>query len=123
MRLKALPLLPALLGFSLLTRNPDEGLRLTAIQRWVGIVGTTIAQSVALHFVLRRYITGTDRPSWNLDYQWEWWWSWMPSPLTTWLIASLAFAYLAYRAFSLFASAGSSPSSATRAVPPPESVL
>ena len=118
-----LPLLPALLGFSLLTRNPDEGLRLTAIQRWVGIVGTTIAQSVALHFVLRRYITGTDRPSWNLDFQWEWWWSWMPSPLTTWLIASLAFAYLAYRAFSPFASTGSSPSSATRAVPPPESVL
>jgi hypothetical protein len=117
-----LPLLPAMVGFALLTRDPDGGIRLTSAQRWLAIVATTIAQSVALHWVLRRYITGSDIASWNLNYNVEWWWSWMPSPLVTWAIASLAFGYVAYRAFALCASSRTRPA-ASHASPTPDPIL
>ncbi len=101
-----LPLLPALVGFALLTRDRDAGLRLSRAQRATLVVATSIAQAAALHAVLRRYTVGTDQRNWNLDANVEWWWSWMPSPLLTWLVASIAFSYLAYRVFALFATAG-----------------
>ncbi len=101
-----LPLLPALVGIALLTRDRDAGLRLSRAQRATLVVATSIAQAAALHAVLRRYTVGTDLPNWNLDANVEWWWSWMPSPLLTWLVASIAFSYLAYRVFALFATAG-----------------
>lgn len=55
-----------------------------------------IAQSVALHFNIRRYVTGVDVQGWNLDAGTEWWWSGLPfSPMGIWVIGSAAFAALA----------------------------
>ena len=70
---------------------------------WRVTVAIAVAQAAALHQVLQRYIVGLDQPGFDLDRTVEWWWSWMPGPMLTWVVASLAFAYLAYRAFALFA--------------------
>jgi hypothetical protein len=51
-----------------------------------------VAHTFALHAVMRRYITGTDVVSWNLNRKAEWWWDPLPSPMLTWFIASLAYA-------------------------------
>lgn len=55
----------------------------------IGLVG---ANSLALHTNLRRYITGADVSALNLDRAIEWWWDFGPSPMTVWVLGSLAFA-------------------------------
>jgi hypothetical protein len=55
------------------------------------VMGLSIANSVALHSNIRRYVTGIDVRSYNLDRDVEWWWSSAPSPMAIWLIGSAAF--------------------------------
>jgi hypothetical protein len=64
------------------------------VQLVIVIVGLAVAQSVALHTNILRYTLGLDEGGLNLDSHVEWWWSFGPSPLTTWLIGSVAFAVL-----------------------------
>ena len=47
---------------------------------------------VALEVNLRRYVTGIDEPGLNLDNGLEWWWSVPFSPMTVWVVGSIAFA-------------------------------
>ena len=51
----------------------------------------SISHAFALHAVMRRYITGTDVVSWNLNRKAEWWWEPLPSPMITWFIAVVAY--------------------------------
>jgi hypothetical protein len=51
----------------------------------------SIANSVALHVNLRRYVTGIDVGGYNLNRDVEWWWSAAPSPMAIWTVGSLAF--------------------------------
>ena len=89
-----LPLIVLLAGLLLLTvdRRTFSVSRLQAI-----VVGLAlgIAQSLALHVNIRRYVTGSDQPGANLDAGYEWWWSAFPlSPMAIWMLGTLAFAAL-----------------------------
>jgi len=56
-----------------------------------------IAQTVALHVNLRRYVTGISHQGWNLNSGIEWWWSdAIVSPMVVWGVGSLAFAALVF---------------------------
>ena len=51
----------------------------------------SFAQSLSLHQSIRRYVTGTNIAGWNLNKGAQWWWTYGPSPMTIWLIGSVAF--------------------------------
>jgi hypothetical protein len=53
-----------------------------------------VAQSVALHENMRRYITGVDAIGLNLNHGIEWWWPIGISPMAVWIAGSVAFAAL-----------------------------
>ncbi|WP_186316527.1 DUF2142 domain-containing protein [Microbacterium sp. BH-3-3-3] len=62
------------------------------VQLTVAAVGLVVANSVALHVNLRRYVTGLDRVGINLDRDIEWWWNAPVSPMGLWVIGTFAFA-------------------------------
>lgn len=51
-------------------------------------------QFIALHTVLRRYVTGNDIQGWNIDAGAEWWWSLAVLPMGVLVVASAAYAAL-----------------------------
>jgi hypothetical protein len=51
----------------------------------------SLGQSLSLHQSIRRYITGTNISGWNLNEGAQWWWTYGPSPLSIWMIGSVAF--------------------------------
>jgi len=51
----------------------------------------SLGQSLSLHQSIRRYVTGTNVSGWNLNYGAQWWWTHGPSPLSIWIIGSVAF--------------------------------
>jgi hypothetical protein len=51
----------------------------------------TLGNSIALHQTMRRYITGVDVIGWNLNKNAEWWWTVGPSPMTIWMLGTIAF--------------------------------
>ncbi|MFJ2535355.1 DUF2142 domain-containing protein [Microbacterium maritypicum] len=67
-------------------------LAMNRVQLSVIVGGLTIANSLALHVNMRRYITGLDVAGVNLDRDAEWWWNTPISPMTVWIVGSLAFA-------------------------------
>jgi hypothetical protein len=72
-------------------------LSLGGFQQFFVILSLGMAESVALHFNIRRYVTGVDIQGWNLNADLEWWWSGLPlSPMAVWLVGSLAFTGLIY---------------------------
>lgn len=66
-------------------------LAMSRLQLAVLVVSLGIANSMALHVNLRRYITGLDDPGMNLDRDVEWWWNTPISPMTVWIAGSVAF--------------------------------
>jgi hypothetical protein len=87
-----LPLIVLFAGLALLPwrRRPIQLSRGQAILVAASLIG---ANALALHVNLRRYITGSDVESPNLDAGEEWWWNGLPfSPMAVWIIGSLAFA-------------------------------
>ena len=85
-----LPLLILLTGIVLL-QSPQRELRLSQAQALVIVVALAAANSVALHTNIRRYVTGLDAQSGNLDNAAEWWWTIPISPMTMWFIGSASF--------------------------------
>jgi len=87
-----LPLVVVLGGLLVLTRS-SQPLR---VGRWhiiPAIILLSVAQSLALHGNLRRYVTGFDAEHARLGSGAEWWWSFLPvGPDAVWVIGSLAFA-------------------------------
>ncbi|TBN55947.1 DUF2142 domain-containing protein [Glaciihabitans arcticus] len=90
-----LPLIVLLGGLLMLTRGAQ---RIEFTRAQLVLVGTTLAvvQFVALHMNLRRYVTGTDGASANLDAGIEWWWDIPISPNGVWILGSLAYAALVF---------------------------
>ncbi|PWB96056.1 DUF2142 domain-containing protein [Salinibacterium hongtaonis] len=80
-----------MLAAVLLLRTTEKQWVLTRGQLWLVIVALSTANSVALHSSIRRYVTGNDVVSWNLNYSVEWWWNLAISPAATWVGGSLAF--------------------------------
>jgi hypothetical protein len=88
-----MPLVTILVGV-VLWQVGRARLTLTAGQL-VALVSTlSVANSLALHIDMRRYITGTTIVGWNLDTGIEWWWGIPVSPMVVWVVASLSFAAL-----------------------------
>jgi Predicted membrane protein (DUF2142) len=59
----------------------------------VALVSTlSITNAFALEYNIRRYVTGTDVTSWNLNAAVEWWWGIPVSPMMVWAVGSLSFA-------------------------------
>jgi len=69
--------------------------RLTALPLWIIVGLLTVANSVAIHVNMQRYIVGTGHPSFNLDAAPAWWWSSGPTPMTVWAISTILFAVFA----------------------------
>ena len=82
------PLLVMLCGVALL--DIGRGRRAPLV---IGAAVLALAGSLALFINLRRYVTGLDTRSFNLDAGLEWWWPGLPiSPMAVWILGSLAFA-------------------------------
>jgi hypothetical protein len=90
-----LPLL-MLVAITATVRPDGEAFRLAPGYRWAIVAIVSVANAVAMHTNLRRYVTGIDVIDWNLDRAPEWWWSIAISPLTVWVVSSLAFGVGAY---------------------------
>jgi hypothetical protein len=87
-----LPLLFLLIGLAIFSPTNTNAFYFSKAQVILTIFLISTAQAFALHFAIRRYITGSDVVDWNLNKNIEWWWSFMPSPMTSWAIGSLGFA-------------------------------
>lgn len=87
------PLMIVFAGVILLgLRRTDLGLG--RVQLLVIAVGLTVANSLALHTNMRRYITGVDGRGINLNRGIEWWWNAPITPMVMWVMGSAAFAAL-----------------------------
>ncbi|KQR24279.1 hypothetical protein ASF79_03490 [Agreia sp. Leaf335] len=75
--------------FHLRDREPQLG----RVQVYLVEVSIIVANAIALHVNMRRYLTGVDMGGWNLNNQREWWWALPVPPLAVWAIGALAFAF------------------------------
>ena len=101
-----LPLLMVFVGISLLALG-KEPITFSFSQAFVLFGSLVVAHAFALHYTMRRYITGvssgftgSDKTDWNLNKDVEWWWSALPNPLTTWAFGSFTFALAAFIAIN-----------------------
>lgn len=85
-----LPLLVMLTGMTLLGTRARAA-TLSRGQVLLVVLGLSIANAFALHNNIRRYVTGLEVRSINLDRDREWWWNIPISPIAVWVIGSLAF--------------------------------
>ncbi|WP_115726948.1 DUF2142 domain-containing protein [Actinomyces culturomici] len=90
-----LPLMPFLLFLWMIRadgRQSDaEEFRLTGLQLGIVIAILAVSQSMSLHSVLRRFITGADVEAYNLAASVEWWPYSGFSPNVVWAVASICF--------------------------------
>ena len=86
-----LPLIVLLGGLLALDGSAE---RWTPGQVRIVAVALTVAHTVALHFNIRRYLTGAGDGGPNLDVAPEWWWNAPFSPMFVWIVGSLAYAGL-----------------------------
>lgn len=61
----------------------------------------TVANAVALHQDMERYVVGLNNKVWNLDEVASWWWIGIPGPTTIWLIGVISFTSMACLIFLL----------------------
>ena len=85
-----LPLL-TILAVTAMVRLDGAAFRLTPVQRWAVVLVLSAANTIALYVNLRRYVTGLDVDTVNLDAGVEWWWSGPVTPMGVWFVGSLAF--------------------------------
>jgi hypothetical protein len=84
------PLIIFLAGIAFLQVRRGQ-ISVTRWQALAGIVALSIANAVALHTNIRRYVTGLDVGGLNLNVNAEWWWNIPLSPMLVWLIGSATF--------------------------------
>jgi hypothetical protein len=87
-----LPLLVVIVGTALLADPDRRAPSFGRTQLIVLAVAISVAQSIALHTNIRRYVTGTDAHGFDLDHNRQWWWPHGPSPMVVWLLGTVAFA-------------------------------
>jgi hypothetical protein len=87
-----LPLITLFLLVLLTEPSVRSQLRFTRLQTFAVLGALAIANFVALHVNIRRYVTGADQQGPNLDSGAEWWWSGLPlGPTAVWIIGALAY--------------------------------
>jgi hypothetical protein len=80
------PLFIFSLGFMVF--SSDKLLLLSNNYKFLLALGFTIPNSLAMLYTLRRYVTGVDIKSWNLDVYIEWWPN-FGTPMIYWILSSL----------------------------------
>ena len=85
------PLLVMLAGLAFWHRNAVLP-RFSNAQAGLIVILLTVANSVAMHANIRRYVTGAEVGGFNLETAPEWWWPMSFGPNWVWLVGSLAFA-------------------------------
>jgi hypothetical protein len=102
-------LLFVLSGVALLGDRSGRPLTLGRGQRTIIVLAMSVSHAAALHTNIQRYVSGlgpfTLRSiprSFDLDANIEWWWAAAPSPMTVWLIASVAYTVVAMAVLSRF---------------------
>ncbi|EPR76616.1 hypothetical protein ADILRU_1101 [Leifsonia rubra CMS 76R] len=86
-----LPLIVVFVGAVFFTAS-GQRVQFARAQVWLIVVALSGAQFVALYLNIRRYVTGIDTLSPNLDAGREWWWALIVTPNIAWLVGSLCFA-------------------------------
>ncbi|WP_089913268.1 DUF2142 domain-containing protein [Leifsonia sp. 21MFCrub1.1] len=86
-----LPLLIMFAGFALLQESP-RALRFTRFQVVAVAAALAVANTVALHVNLRRYITWEPIVDPNLNHDVNQWWLGAVSPMMVWVVGAIAFA-------------------------------
>jgi hypothetical protein len=114
-----LPLLVIFVGVTIVQRTP-VGAWLSLTQAVVLGVMLAVAQSVALYENLSRYVRGDNTGGgWNLDEDPAWWWEIPFTPMTVWLIGTLAFAAALTLVLRKVLEAGAEPQTLATSVPEP----
>jgi hypothetical protein len=85
-----MPVIILLAGVTLL-RHANDPVRATRSQVIVLAAALTVANGVALHTNIRRYVTGLDGAWGNLDKGVEWWWDIPVSPMSMWALGTVTF--------------------------------
>jgi hypothetical protein len=85
-----------LLAALLMLVPADRPLRFGRIQAYLIAATLTGAFFISLHFDIRRYVTGIDGASPNLDAGAEWWWTFPLGPTAVWLIGAAAYGALVF---------------------------
>lgn len=80
-----------LVGIFAVTRAQGVLVRLEASHITALCLALIAANSAALYTTMRRYITGTDGHSANLNEGAEWWWDGLGSPMLWWILGTVAF--------------------------------
>ncbi len=88
-----LPLIVLFAGLLVVTRV-GETLSFSRLQVILVVATLSVANLVALHVNMRRYIKGMDHPGSNLDLGIEWWWDGVPSPMFVFVVGAVAYAGL-----------------------------
>ena len=86
-----MPLIIMFAGIALLQAGPRL-IRFTRVQTIVVVIAVSIANAVALHTTMHRYISGPGMEGLSLNHFVHWWWKIPVSPTIVWLIGSVAFA-------------------------------
>lgn len=105
-----MPLLLILVGVAFFGFAKDH-LGLSRLQAGMVFAIVALANSLALHNNMRRYISGLgDGGGFNLNANIEWWWSMPLSPMVVWFVGSAAFALTLAGLFLILYPKGERPS-------------
>ncbi len=86
--------------------DQNQKQRINRPQSLAIVIALSVANVFALHTNMRRYLSGTDHVSWNLNSMVEWWWEIPIQPMTIWIIGSLSFSLLLFAAFPIWRYSG-----------------
>jgi Predicted membrane protein (DUF2142) len=86
-----LPLITILIGV-VLWQAGRVRLMLSTGQVVALVLTLSAVNAIAMHFNMRRYITGAGVVGWNLDAGVKWWWNTPVPPMAVWTFGSLSFA-------------------------------
>jgi hypothetical protein len=86
----------ALLGALLVLTPLGRELRFGRVQAYLLAASLAAVNLIALHMNIRRYVTGIDGASPNLDAGAEWWWVLPVGPGAVWIIGAAAYAALVF---------------------------
>lgn len=86
-----LPLLVVFGGLALL-EGSSRRIVFSRLQVAAAALVVSVANAVALHVNIRRYVSGLSVSGWDLNHHVRWWWHIPISPMALWVVGSVAFA-------------------------------
>lgn len=95
------PLLIMFVSIALFRKNGD-GPGLKRVHYYIAAISVGVANAVALHVNLRRYVTGLDVNGVNLDAGKEWWWNVPFGAMTVWAVGVVSFGFVILLAVARF---------------------